>query len=198
MATGNIVAIVQTNLKRMLAYSTISHMGYFLLGIISANPNGYSASLFYVIVYSFTSLAAFGLIMLMSRAGFEADEISDYSGLNKRHPMMAFMVALVMFSMAGIPPTIGFFAKLSVIQSLIDVNMYWLAVVAVLLAVVGAYYYLRVVKTIYFDEPETDEVLEAPVGMRFIIGVNAFALILLMPWIGVIMDLCSKAIQQMG
>jgi NADH-quinone oxidoreductase subunit N len=198
MAMGNIVAIAQTNLKRMLAYSTISHMGFFLLGILSANPNGYGASLFYVVIYSFTSLAAFGLIILMSRAGFEADKISDYSGLNKRHPWFAFLVALVMFSMAGIPPTIGFFAKLSVIQALVDVDMYWLAILAVLFAVIGAYYYLRVVKTIYFDKPESEEPITAPGDMRFLLSANVFALLLLMPWIGVIMDICTKAVSQLG
>lgn len=198
MAMGNIVAIAQTNLKRMLAYSTISHMGYFMLGILSANPNGYSASLFYVIVYSFTTMAAFGLIIMMSRAGFEAEEISDYKGLNKRHPWFAFMVALVMFSMAGIPPTVGFFAKLSVIQALVDVDKYWLAVVAVLFAVIGAYYYLRVVKTLYFDKPESSEPISANIGMQFVLTINVFALLLIMPWIGVIMDICSEAISRMG
>ncbi|GMR05848.1 MAG: NADH-quinone oxidoreductase subunit NuoN [Gammaproteobacteria bacterium] len=198
MATGNLLAIVQTNLKRMLAYSTISHMGYFLLGILSANPNGYSASLFYIIIYSFTSLAAFGLIIMMSRAGFEAEEISDYKGLNKRHPWFAFLVALVMFSMAGIPPTIGFFAKLSVIQALMDVEMYWLAVVAILFAVIGAYYYLRIVKTVYFDKPETNEPISARFGMQFVLSVNALALILIIPWIGIIMDVVSNAISAMG
>lgn len=198
MGLGNIMAIAQTNLKRMLAYSTISHMGYFMLGILSANPNGYSASLFYVIIYSFTTLAAFGLIIMMSRAGFEAEEISDYKGLNKRHPWFAFMIALVMFSMAGIPPTVGFFAKLSVIQALVDVDMYWLAVTAVLFAVIGAYYYLRVVKTLYFDKPESSEPITANVGMKFILSINVFALVLIMPWIGIIMDLCSKAISSMS
>jgi NADH-quinone oxidoreductase subunit N len=198
MATGNILAIAQTNLKRMLAYSTISHMGFFLLGILSANPNGYSASLFYVIIYSFTSLAAFGLIIMMSRAGFEAEEISDYRGLNKRHPWFAFLVALVMFSMAGIPPTVGFFAKLSVIQALVDVEMYWLAVVAVLFAVIGAYYYLRIVKTLYFDKPETDSVIQASPGMAVVLSVNVFALLLIMPWVGIILDACNNAISTLG
>ena len=198
MALGNILAIAQTNLKRMLAYSTISHMGYFMLGILSANPYGYSASLFYMIIYSFTTMAAFGLIIMMSRAGFEAEEISDYKGLNKRHPWFAFMIALVMFSMAGIPPTVGFFAKLSVIQALVDVDKYWLAVTAVLFAVIGAYYYLRVVKTLYFDKPESSEPISANIGMQFVLSINVFALLLIMPWIGVIMDLCSKAISSMG
>jgi len=198
MALGNIVAIAQTNLKRMLAYSAISHMGYFLLGIISATPNGYSGSLFYVMVYAFTGLAAFGLIMLMSRAGFEADEISDYRGLNREHPWFAFMIALVMFSMAGLPPTIGFYAKLSVIQALVDVNLVWLAVTAVLLAVIGAFYYLRVVKTMYFDEPEQERLILTGLDTRLLVSANALALLLVMPWIGAIMELCMTAIKSMG
>lgn len=198
MATGNLLAIVQTNIKRMLAYSAISHMGYFLLGILSANPNGYSASLFYIIIYSFTSLAAFGLIIMMSRAGFEAEQISDYKGLNKRHPWYAFLVALVMFSMAGIPPTVGFFAKLTVIQALVDVEMYWLAVVAVLFAVIGAYYYLRIVKTLYFDKPDSSEPIQVSPGMQAVLSVNVFALILIVPWIGLILDACSNAIRTLG
>jgi NADH-quinone oxidoreductase subunit N len=198
MALGNIVAITQTNLKRMLAYSAISHMGYFLLGIISATPNGYSASLFYMMIYSFTGLAAFGLIILMSRKGFEAENISDYRGLNKEHPWYAFMLALVMFSMAGLPPTVGFYAKLSVIQALVDVHMIWLAVVAVLLAVIGAFYYLRVVKTMYFDPPEAERVITTGMDMRVLVSVNALALLAIMPWIGVIMDICMSAIKSMG
>ena len=198
MALGNIVAIAQTNLKRMLAYSAISHMGYFLLGIISATPNGYSGSLFYVMVYAFTGLAAFGMIMLMSRVGFEADEISDYRGLNREHPWFAFMIALVMFSMAGLPPTIGFYAKLSVIQALVDVNMIWLAVTAVLLAVIGAFYYLRVVKTMYFDEPEQERLILSGMDSRVLVSANALALLLAMPWIGAIMEFCMTAIKSMG
>ncbi|MCK5360309.1 MAG: NADH:ubiquinone oxidoreductase subunit N, partial [Gammaproteobacteria bacterium] len=169
-----------------------------MLGILSANPYGYSATLFYVIIYSFTTLAAFGLIIMMSRAGFEAEEISDYKGLNKRHPWFAFMVAIVMFSMAGIPPTVGFFAKLSVIQALVDVDKYWLAVTAVLFAVIGAYYYLRVVKTLYFDKPESSEPITANAGLKFVLSINVVALLLIMPWIGVVMDMCSKAISSMG
>ncbi|HBE93815.1 MAG TPA: NADH-quinone oxidoreductase subunit NuoN [Gammaproteobacteria bacterium] len=198
MALGNIVAITQTNFKRMLAYSAISHMGYFLLGIISATPNGYSASLFYMMIYAFTGLAAFGLIMLMSRKGFEAENISDYRGLNKEHPWYAFMIALVMFSMAGLPPTVGFYAKLSVIQALVDVQMIWLAVVAVLLAVIGAFYYLRVVKTMYFDPPERARAITTGMDMRVLVSANALALLAIMPWIGVIMDICMSAIKSMG
>ena len=135
---------------------------------------------------------------MMSSAGFEAEEISDYKGLNKRHPWFAFLIAMVMFSMAGIPPTVGFFAKLSVIQALVDVDKYWLAVIAVLFAVIGAYYYLRVVKTLYFDKPETSEPISANIGMQFVLSINVIALLLIMPWIGVIMDICSDAISKMG
>jgi NADH-quinone oxidoreductase subunit N len=198
MALGNIVAIAQTNLKRMLAYSAISHMGYFLLGIISATPNGYSASLFYMVVYAFTGLAAFGLILVMSRAGFEAEDISDYRGMNREHPWYAFMMALVMFSMSGLPPTVGFYAKMSVIQSLVDVNMVWLAVVAVLLAVIGAFYYLRVVKVMYFDPPEGERSITTGLDARVLVSANALALLAIMPWIGVIMEICMSAIKSMG
>lgn len=198
MALGNIVAIAQTNLKRMLAYSAISHMGYFLLGIISATPNGYSASLFYMVVYAFTGLAAFGLILVMSRSGFEAEDISDYRGMNKEHPWYAFMMALVMFSMSGLPPTVGFYAKMSVIQSLVDVNMIWLAVVAVLLAVIGAFYYLRVVKVMYFDQPEGERAITTGLDARVLVSANALALLVIMPWIGAIMELCMSAIKSMG
>jgi NADH-quinone oxidoreductase subunit N len=198
MALGNIVAIAQANFKRMLAYSAISHMGYFLLGIISANPNGYSASLFYMIIYAFTGLAAFGLILLMSRSGFEAENISDYRGLNREHPWYAFMIALVMFSMAGLPPTVGFYAKLSVIQALVDVNMISLAVIAVLLAVIGAFYYLRIVKTMYFDAPEAERTITTGLDARVLVSLNAVMLLAVMPWIGTIMDLCMSAIQSMG
>lgn len=198
MALGNIVAIAQSNFKRMLAYSAISHMGYFLLGIISATPNGYSASLFYMMIYAFTGLAAFGLIMLMSRKGFEAENISDYRGLNKEHPWYAFMISLVMFSMAGLPPTVGFYAKLSVIQALVDIQMIWLAVVAVLLAVIGAFYYLRVVKTMYFDPPEGERAITTGMDMRVLVSANALALLAIMPWIGAIMEICMSAIKSMG
>jgi len=198
MAIGNLVAIAQSNLKRMLAYSTISHMGYFLLGIISGTPNGYGASLFYILVYSFTGLAAFGLILLMSREGFEADEIADYRGLNRQHPWYAFLIALVMVSMAGLPPTVGFYAKFMVIQAVVDVGNYWLAVTAVLLAVVGAFYYLRIVKTLYFDAPEGEQVISAGADVRVLLSINALALLLVMPWIGSIMSLCQNAIRSLG
>lgn len=191
---GNVVAIAQTNLKRMLAYSTISHMGFFLLGILSGTSNGYSAAMFYVLVYSVMSLGGFGMIILLSRAGFEAEELSDYKGLNRKNPWYAFLMLLLMFSMAGVPPTVGFYAKLSVIQALIEVHLVGVAVVAVLFAVVGAYYYLRVVRLMYFEEPTEDNPIQAPLDMRLLIGVNALSMVLVMPWIGTLFDLCIRAV----
>ena len=156
MVIGNFAAIAQTNIKRMLAYSTISHMGFVLLGILAADENGYSAAMFYVVVYVLMTLGTFGMIMLLSREGFEAEKLDDFKGLNRRNPWYAFMMLLLMFSMAGIPPTVGIYAKLSVLQAVLSAGYIWLAVVAVLFSLVGVFYYLRIVKLMYFDEPETD------------------------------------------
>jgi NADH-quinone oxidoreductase subunit N len=153
MAIGNIVAIAQTNLKRMLAYSSIAHMGYMILGLACATPDGDAAAMFYIVSYSVMTVAAFGLITLVSRQGFEAENIDDFSGLNSRNPWLAFLMLLVMFSLAGIPPIVGFIAKLGILEALIQVHLTWLAVVALLFAIIGAYYYLRVVKVMYFEEP---------------------------------------------
>ncbi|GMR19563.1 MAG: NADH-quinone oxidoreductase subunit NuoN [Gammaproteobacteria bacterium] len=195
MAGGNLMAIAQTNIKRMLAYSTISHMGFFLLGILSATANGYSSSMFYIMVYAAMSLGAFGMVILLSRAGFEAEKIDDFKGLNQRSPWYAFLMLLLMFSMAGVPPTLGFYSKLLVIQSIIQADMLWLAIVSVLLAVIGAFYYLRIVKVMYFDEPEADtHVIPAAVDARILLGINALALIVILPWVGDIIELCRRAI----
>jgi len=198
MATGNVIAIAQDNIKRMLAYSSISHMGFFLLGVVSVSQNGYTSALFYVVVYAVMSLGAFGMVILLSRAGFEAERLEDFKGLNQRSPWHAFVMLLIMISMAGVPPTFGFYAKLMVIQSVISAGMIWLAVVAVLLAVIGAFYYLRVIKLMYFD----DAVEKAPVGgaadVRVLIGVNALALILLIPWAGNFMEVCRSAIRALA
>src|SRR5262249_54833653 len=153
MVIGNITAIAQTNIKRMLAYSTISHMGFMLLGIVSGSLNGYGAAMFYMVTYVLTISAAFAMIMLLSRAGFEADRLDDFKGLNQRNPWYAFMMLLVMFSLAGVPPLVGFYAKLSVFQAVMAAGMTWLVVIAVLFSLIGAFYYLRVVKLMYFDEP---------------------------------------------
>jgi len=198
IALGNITAIAQDNIKRMLAYSSISHMGFLLLGILSASPNGYSSSMFYVLIYAVMSLGAFGMIILLSRAGFEAERLEDFKGLNQRSPWYAFLMMLLMLSMAGVPPTAGFYAKLLVIQSVINAGMIWLAVVAVLLAVVGAYYYLRIIKLMYFDDAVVHEPIKAGWGMQVLIGMNALLLVGILPWVGIIMDLCREAIQALA
>ncbi len=194
MGLGNVIAIAQTNLKRMLAYSTIAHMGYLLLGILSGSANGYASALFYVLVYAFMGLGGFGMILLLSRRGFEAERLEDFKGLNQRHPWYALLMLLLMFSMAGVPPTVGFYAKFFVIQSLVQAGMVWLAVLAVLFAVIGAYYYLRVVKLMYFDAPESDAPVEGGLDMRVLLSANALAMVLVMPWVGVVLALCQSAI----
>jgi len=194
IVVGNVVAIAQANIKRMLAYSTISHMGFFLLGILSATDNGYSSALFYVLIYVFMSIGAFGIILLLSRHGFEADQLDDLRGLNQKNPWYALLMLLLMFSMAGVPPTVGFYAKLSVIQAVLEAGLVWLAVIAVLFAVVGAFYYLRIVKLMYFDNPVDQARVHAPIDARVIIGINGLAVIAVMPWVGFLFELCNAAI----
>jgi NADH-quinone oxidoreductase subunit N len=177
MIVGNFAAIAQTNIKRMLAYSTISHMGFVLLGIIAADGNGYSAAMFYVVVYVLMTLGTFGMIMLLSRAGFEADKIDDFKGLNRRNPWYAFITLLLMFSMAGIPPTVGIYAKLSVLEAVLNAGYVWLAVLAVLLSLVGVFYYLRIVKLMYFDEPETDALIRPQGDVKLLISANGIAIL---------------------
>lgn len=180
MSIGNIVAIIQQNLKRLLAYSSIAHMGYMILGLVCATPRGNAAALFYIISYTLMTLAAFGMLIIMSRAGFEANDIRDFSGLNSRNPWLAFLMLIVMFSMAGIPPLVGFIAKVGVLEALIQVHLVWLAVVAILFAIVGAYYYIRVIKVMYFEEPSEEAVpLQYTSEMRLAISVNAIAVLLL-------------------
>ena len=154
MSIGNIAAIIQTNIRRMLAYSSMAHMGYLLLGFVSGTEAGFGAAMFYMLVYAIMSLGAFAVLTLMSRAGAEVNTIHDLRGLNTRHPWLAFLMLIIMFSMAGIPPSAGFFAKIAVLMSLVHVHLVWLAALALLFAVMGAYYYLRVVKTMYFDLPD--------------------------------------------
>jgi len=197
LAVGNIIAIAQTNLKRMLAYSTISHMGFLLLGILAGTNSGYAASMFYIISYALMSLGAFGIIMLLSREGFEAENLDDLKGLNERSPWVAFLMLVMMFSMAGIPPFVGFFAKLSVLEAVLNVGYTWLVVYAVLMSVIGAFYYLRVVKLMYFDAPLDNSPIVAGQAMRAVLGVNAFTVLLLglLPGAG-LMGLCLSAIQR--
>ncbi len=192
LAIGNVVAIAQTNLKRMLAYSTISHIGFLLLGILSGTQQGYAAAMFYVITYALMAAGAFGMIILLSRAGFEADEISDFKGLNQRNSWFAFMMLILMFSMAGVPPTVGFYAKLAVLQAVIGVDMLWLAAVAVFFSVIGAFYYIRMVKVMYFDQAEDDTPLAAHFDLRFGLSANALAILLLGLFPGSLMSLCRQ------
>ncbi|MFT4058809.1 MAG: NADH-quinone oxidoreductase subunit NuoN [Legionella sp.] len=157
---GNLFAVVQTSFKRLLAYSAISHIGYTLFGILAGSTAGYSAALYYILVYSITTAAAFGLIVLMSNHGMEIDNVEDLKGLNKRNPWMAFLMLIIMFSMAGVPPTVGFFTKLLVLKALVDVHMTWVAVIGLIFTIIGAYYYIRIVKLMYFDKPvQTDPVV---------------------------------------
>jgi NADH-quinone oxidoreductase subunit N len=192
MIIGNIVAIAQTNLKRMLAYSTISHIGFILLGILSGTAEGYGASMFYALVYSLMSLGGFGMIILMSRQGFEADSIDDFKGLSSRNPWYALMMLILMFSMAGIPPLVGFYAKLTVIKSVVDINLISVSLVAVVMSVIGAYYYLRIIKVMYFDKAIQYEKLQAPVDMRVMFSVNALTVFALGIFPGSLLALCTS------
>lgn len=194
MAIGNIVAIAQTNLKRMLAYSTIAHVGFLFLGIQTGTQVGYSAAMFYIIVYSLMSAGGFGMIILLSRAGFEADKIEDFKGLNERSPWYAFIMLIFMFSMAGVPPTLGFYAKLSIIQALIDINMVWLAVVAVAFSVIGMFYYLRIIKTMYFDKADDLTPINSNFDMRVVMSTNGLAILALGIYPTALMNLCVASI----
>jgi NADH-quinone oxidoreductase subunit N len=195
MVIGNIAAIAQSNIKRMLAYSTISHMGFMLLGLIGANENGYSAAMFYVVVYVLMTMGTFGIIMLLSRAGFEADKLDDYKGLNRRNPWYAFIMLLLMFSMAGIPPTVGIYAKLSVLQAVLNAGYTWLAVLAVLLSLIGVFYYLRIVKLMYFDEPETDAIIAPKGDVKVLLSANGLAILAFGIFPQSLITLCTYAIQ---
>ncbi len=174
---GNIAAIAQTNIKRMLAYSTISHMGFVLLGFLPGSNEGYGASMYYIIVYSLMSAAAFGMIILLSANGVEAENLDDFKGLNQRNNWYAAVMAMVMFSMAGVPVFVGFFAKWLVIQAALNAGLVWLAIVAVVFAVIGAFYYLRVVKLMYFDDPKTEQVIVAPADFRAALSLNGILMI---------------------
>jgi NADH-quinone oxidoreductase subunit N len=191
---GNITAIAQTNLKRMLAYSTISHVGFLLYGLMSATINGFIFAMFYVVSYVLMTLAGFGIILLLSRKGFEADKLDDLKGLNQRSPWHAFLMLIVMFSMAGVPPTLGFYAKFSVLQAALAAGFLWLVVFAVLMAVIGAFYYLRVIKLMYFDEPIDHHPIEAPMDMRIVLGFNALALLVVGIMPEKLMEICIYTI----
>ena len=181
MALGNVIAIAQTNFKRMLAYSTISHVGFILLGILSTSATGYAAAMFYTLTYAITAAVAFGVLLVLNRRGREAEDISHLSGLNNSNPWYAALLAIAMFSMAGVPPTVGFYAKLTVLQAVIQVDMVWLAIVAVLFSVIGLFYYLRVIKVMYFDEPTAEQTItiKEALDVRILLSANSLSLILL-------------------
>jgi len=195
LAIGNITAIVQTSLKRMLAYSAISHMGFLLLGILAGDLNGYGAAMFYVVVYVLMTLAAFGMILLLSREGFEADQLDDFKGLNQRSPWYAFLMLLTMFSLTGVPPTVGFYAKLSVLQAILAVGYVWLAVIAVLFSLVGAFYYLRIVKLMYFDQAKDMTPILPQPDMRLLLSANGLAMLVLGILPQPLMALCVTSIR---
>src|SRR6202166_3149711 len=195
IAIGNVVAVAQSNLKRMLAYSTISHIGYILLGILAGTAQGYQAAMFYMISYVVVACGSFGMILLLARQGFEADKLVDFKGLNARSPWFAGMMAILMFSLAGLPPFIGFWAKLGVIQAVLGVHVIWLAVVAVLFSVVGAYFYLRVVKLMYFDDPSDATVIGGGMLMRTVWSANALLVLGLGIIPGTLLQLCQQALQ---
>ena len=179
MALGNIIAIAQTNLKRMFAYSTIAHVGFIVMGVLTGTQAGYGASMFYAIVYAIMSVGGFGMIALLSRAGFEADNIDDFKGLNQKSPWFAFIMMAILFSMAGVPPFLGFWAKISVLQEAVNSGLVWLAIVGVVTSVIGAFYYLRVVKVIYFDKPMDNTPIKASMDIRMALSINGVAILAL-------------------
>jgi NADH-quinone oxidoreductase subunit N len=195
LAIGNIIAIAQTNFKRMLAYSTISHVGFILLGILSGTANGFASAMFYTITYAITSSVAFGVLLLLNRKGSEAENISDLTGLNDSHPWHAAMLAIAMFSMAGVPPTVGFYAKLSVLQSVVQIELVWLAVFAVLFSVIGLFYYLRVIKVMYFDKPIPDQVItiKQALDVKILLSANGLSLLGLGIFPSALMSYCILA-----
>ena len=193
IAIGNVIAIAQTNIKRMLAYSTISHMGFLLMGVLAGTTGGYSAAMFYAITYAIISMGGFAILIALSRKNFEAENLEDLKGLNDRSPWYAFLMMLLLFSMAGMPPTVGFYAKLMVLEAVIDVNILWLAIFAVVFSVIGAFYYLRVVKLMYFDKPKDNNAINLPLDFRFLLSVNGLGVLALGLFPGALMAVCVAA-----
>jgi NADH-quinone oxidoreductase subunit N len=195
LIVGNVLALVQSNLKRMLAYSTIGNVGFILLGFVAGTADGYAAALYYTLQYVLVVLGSFGVILLAGAKGFEADRLDDYKGLQQRDPLLAAAMMVLMFSTAGVPPFIGFWAKLRIIQALWETNHLWLVMVAIIMSVVGAYYYLRVIKLMYFDEPAGTQPAPArELGVRFTLGMNALAVLVLGLLPGPLLDLCARLI----
>jgi NADH-quinone oxidoreductase subunit N len=205
LLVGNLAAIAQTNIKRMLAYSTIANMGFMLLamtsGVVNNNTlsaaNSYSSAMFYAVTYVLTTLGTFGMVILLARQGHEAEELKDFAGLAKRSPWFALVMTLFMFSLAGVPPTVGFYAKLAVLQALISTHVdgyLYLAIFAVVVSLIGAFYYLRVVKVMFFDEPTDTAPLGAPADVRFVMSLNGVAVLVFGLLPGGLMALCAQAI----
>ncbi len=190
LAVGNIIAIAQSNIKRMLAYSTISHVGFILLGILAGTNEGYSSAMFYTITYAMMSLGGFGVIMLMARQGFEADNITDLAGLNQRSPWFAFIMMILMLSMAGVPPTVGFWAKLAVLTAVVDVDLVWMALIAVFFSIIGIFYYLRIIKIMYFDDAVETQPLVCGRDMQIALSTNGLAILALGLYPAALMSLC--------
>jgi len=195
LVVGNVVAIVQTNLKRMLAYSAISNVGFIVLGFVAGTPSGYTAALYYTLVYVLATLGSFGVILLASRKGYEADKLDDYKGLYQRDPLLALVMMVLMFSTAGVPPFVGFWAKLRIFQALWETQHFWLVVISAAMSVVGVFYYLRVIKLMYFDAPVGNASPEVrQTGVRAVLVVNAAAVLILGLLPGALIDLCSRLI----
>ncbi len=194
MALGNLIAIAQTNIKRMLAYSTISHVGFILLGILAGTNEGYTAAMFYTLVYALMSAGGFGIVIALSRRGFEAENLADYKGLNKRSPWFAAMMLLLMFSMAGVPPTVGFFAKLFVLDAVVSVDLTWVALVGVFFSIIGAFYYIRIIKLMYFDEPIDETPLTVGMDARVALSLNGLSMLYLGLFPAGLLSICHAAI----
>jgi NADH-quinone oxidoreductase subunit N len=195
LVVGNLVALAQTNIKRLLAYSTIANVGFIVLGFVTGTPGGYSAALYYTLVYVLTALGSFGVVILASRKGFEADQLDDYRGLHARDPLLAFIMMVLMFSTAGVPPFVGFWAKLRILQELWVTGHLWLVIVGVTVSVIGAFYYLRVVKLMYFDAPVDQAGTDRQTGVRLALGFNAAAVVVLGILPSPLLDLCASLIR---
>jgi NADH-quinone oxidoreductase subunit N len=195
LIVGNTVALVQTNIKRLLAYSTISNVGFIILGFVAGTPSGYTAALYYTLIYVLVALGSFGVILLLSRAGYEADKLDDFKGLYQRDPLLALAMMVLMFSTAGVPPFVGFWAKLRIFQALWETQHFWLVVISAAMSVVGVFYYLRVIKLMYFDPPTGDapEIVRST-GVRVVLAVNAAAVLIFGLLPSALLDLCSKLI----
>jgi len=194
MVLGNVIAIPQANLKRMLAYSTISHVGFIMLGLLAGPEEGYAAAMFYTIVYALMSLGGFGVIILLTRKGFEADELNDFKGLNQRSPWFAFIMLILMLSMAGVPPALGFFAKLAVLEAVVNAGFVWVAIIAVVFSIVGAFYYLRIIKMMYFDKAEDAQPIQAGSDMKAVLSFNGIMVLVLGIFPGGLLALCASSI----